>query len=90
MPDISAAGTYTKATAGFAGLEATPANRAFMFAGSSLGDSCVVKYIDDTGTAQLLENGTVTALPYAFKETANLDFVVVVTGSPDFNLTITS
>jgi len=88
MPNIAAAGTYTKATAGFGALAATPARRVFKFAGSSLGDSCLLKYVDDAGELQTFEDGTITALPYNFELIDNVECKIVVTGTPNFNVTI--
>lgn len=89
MPDISASGTYTKAEGGsFARLAANRAVRQLLFAGTSVGTTCEVKYTDDEGTDRTLENGTITALPTSIEVDMNIDLKVVVTGSPDFNLTV--
>lgn len=90
MPNITAAGTYDETTTGFGGLRATNGKRIFHFSGSSLGTACTVKYIDDTGTAAAFANGSITTLPYEFELDDNIDCQIVVTGSPNFNVTITS
>jgi len=89
MPDISVAGTYTKAEGGtFARLEANRSVRQLLFAGTTVGTTCEVKYTDDEGTDRTLENGTITALPTSIEVDMNTDLKVVTTGSPDFNLTV--
>jgi hypothetical protein len=89
MPDISAAGTVSKTGDKSAALlAATPTTRQLLFAGTSVGTTCEVKYTDDEGTDRTLENGTITALPTSVQVEMNADLKVVTTGSPDFNLTV--
>lgn len=88
MPDVSAAGTYTKISANCVGLGATPHKRAILFSGSSVGDSCVVQYTDDGGTDRAFENGTISTLPTSITIEANIDVEVVFTGTPDCNFTV--
>ena len=90
MPNITAAGTYDKTTTGFGGLRATAGKRIFHFNGSSLGTACTVKYLNDQASATAFANGAITTLPYEFELDDNIDCQIVVTGSPNFNVTITS
>jgi len=91
MPNISAAGTYTKASAGCVKLQATNAQRTLLFAGTSLGASCTVQYTDDAGVDRDIPNGSITVLPTALMVTAaDVDLKIVVTGSPSFNVTISA
>jgi len=88
MPDISAAGTVDKSNGGFGQLGAVRATRQLLFAGTSVGTTCEVKYTDDEGADRTLENGTITALPTSIQVEINADLKVVTTGSPNFNLTV--
>ena len=87
MPNITAAGTYTKDTPGFEMLRSTSSQRAFLFGGSSYGSSCTIGYLDDTGTAQVFGNGSITE-NVSKKIPANINIQIVVAGSPNFNLTV--
>lgn len=89
MPDISAAGTVDKTGDKSAALlAATPAVRQLLFAGTTIGTTCEVKYTDDEGTDRTLENGTISTLPTSVQVEMNADLKVVTTGSPDLNLTV--
>lgn len=88
MPDISAAGTYTKNTARFSGLKATPKPRVLSFNKvTNIGNPCIVQARNDENELFTIEDGLITSatdLPVML----NLDLEVDVQGSPDFNLTI--
>jgi hypothetical protein len=88
MPDVSAAGTYTKDSPGCIGLGATPHERAILFAGSTVGSSCLVQYTDDGGTDRTFSNGTISTLPASITVKANIAVKVVFTGTPDCNFTV--
>lgn len=88
MPNITAAGTYTADMAGFGFLRASASPRKILFAGSSIGTAVEIKYTDDSGTDRTLENGAVTTLPTSMSlQELPLDLKIVVTGSPNFNVT---
>ena len=55
MPNITAAGTYTKNSAGFELLEATFKKRIIMWGATSVGNSITFKWVDDQGTARGLQ-----------------------------------
>lgn len=89
MPDISVAGTVDKTGDKSAALlAATPAVRQLLFAGTTIGTTCEVKYTDDEGVDRVLENGTIGSLPTSIEVEMNADLKVVTTGSPDLNLTV--
>lgn len=89
MPDITVAGTVDKTGSKSAALlAATPAVRQLLFAGSSVGTTCEIKYTDDEGADRVVENGTITALPTSIEVEMNADLKVVTTGSPNLNLTV--
>lgn len=88
MPNIAAAGTYTGDMAGFEFLKASASPRKILFAGSSIGTSVYLQYTDDTGTDRTLENGSVTTLPTSLAiDSLPMNLKMVVTGSPNFNVT---
>jgi hypothetical protein len=94
MPNITAAGTYTKDSAGFAFLAwpsqrtASEEEKVLLFAGSTIGSSCVVQYIDDQGTGQTFANGTISELPASVSiKPIRRDIQIVTTGTPSFNVT---
>ena len=88
MPNIAAAGTYTGDMAGFEFLKASASPRKILFAGASIGTAVEIKYTDDSGTDRTLENGAVTTLPTSMSlQELPLDLKIVVTGSPNFNVT---
>lgn len=88
MPDITAAGTYTKDDAGLSALAANQRPREVRLSGNSFGDSCSFRFLDSNNVPRDLEGGTVTSLPYSrfFDTISELD--VVFTGTPDCNLDI--
>lgn len=88
MPNITAAGTYTKDSVGFENLKATNKPRQIMI-GGTLGTSLTINYVDDKGTARPLENGTVT-IPYSKEININADLELVSVGTPNLNVTIRS
>lgn len=88
MPNITQSGTYTKNTANCADLEYRGKTRTLLFAGTSLGTTCVIQYTDDSGTDRTIAGGTITTLPTSVEVKAPVDLKVVVTGSPNFNVTI--
>lgn len=88
MPNITTAATFTKDTAGFGNLKASPRSRVFLFAGSSVGSSTVIQYTDDTGTARTLSDGDITDLPTSIQVDCPGDLQIVTTGTPDFNVTV--
>lgn len=88
MPAITSSGTYDKSTTGLEGLGATSAPRKFLFAGSTLGATCEVQYIDDAGTGRTLEGGQILDIPTSISVALNANLQVVVTGTPNFNLTL--
>ena len=90
MPNITVADTYTKDHAGFGFLKASEEPRRLLFAGSSLGSSVTIKYKDDVGVFQIPENATVTTLPDDILISISKDLQIVVTGSPNFNVTFAS
>ena len=88
MPDITAAGTYTKDTPGFEFLKASPRPRTFLFAGAAPGDAISIQYTDDMAMDHEIENGNSTAVPWSpYIRRANTDLKIVVTGTPNFNVT---
>ena len=93
MPNITAAGTYTKRSPGFEFLGGSAAYRndyiTLLFAGTTLPTTLEVQYTDDTGTARTFANGAVTALPTSITiENVGRPIQIVATGgSPDFNVT---
>lgn len=94
MPNITSAGTFTKSSAGFAFLAWPDKNtskeheRVILFAGSTVGTSCLVQYIDDEGVARTLEDGTISTLPDSVVVAPiRKDLQIVVTGTPSFNVT---
>lgn len=88
MPIIDSAGTFTHTTAGYESLAATDATRTLLFGTGTLGSSCVVQYLDEEGTAHTFSNGTILSLPAELEVSTNINLQIVVTGSPDFPLTI--
>ena len=88
MPNVTAEGTYNKLSAGCIGLTATPHKRSILFAGSSIGSTCVVQYEDDGGTDRTFEGGDITELPSSITIEANIDVKIVFTGTPNCNFTV--
>lgn len=86
MPDITAAGTYTKTSPGFESLAASARKRELLFAGTLA--TTQVKYIDDKGTAQDLPSGSITTDPTGLFVSTSAELQIVVSGSPDFNVSI--
>ena len=88
MPDITEAGTYTRKSPGFKFLRRTNSKRVLLFGGNSLGSSVSIQYTDDRGTDRTIENGEVSLLPKSVcLDSLNADLKIVVTGTPDFNVT---
>lgn len=88
MPDVTQAGTYTKDDPGFEFLSGSFVAKVILFAGNSLGDSCELQYIDDEDTPRTPENGQVLYLPRSVNiGWMRRDLQLVVTGTPDFNVT---
>lgn len=88
MPNITAAGTYTGDMAGFDFLKGSASPRSLLFAGTTIGTALSIQYTDDTGTDQTLENGSITTLPTSITiDSLPLSLKLVVTGSPNFNVT---
>ena len=88
MPDVSTADTFDKYDDGFGFLKSQGGrDRVLLFAGTSIGSSCLVKYIDDEGNAQTIEDGDITSLPASLLvQKLAKDLQIVTTGSPDFNV----
>ena len=87
MPNITSAGTYTQSNPGFNGLRSTNSTKDLIFAGTAIATT-TVEYQDDTGSWHTTVDGSISALPTTLTVNANVPLRVVVTGSPDFNLTI--
>jgi hypothetical protein len=94
MPNITVAGTYTKASTGFNFLSGTqnqsgaPNDQVLLFAGTSLGTSVAVQYIDDQGVARTFKDGDITFLPTSLRiGPLEVDLQIVAVGSPNFNVT---
>jgi hypothetical protein len=83
MPNITAAGTYTKDTSGFSFLTSSGgSSRTLLIDGDSSVD-IKLKYTDDAGTDRTLENGTITSLPKSIEiGVLAKDLKIVVGGSP--------
>ena len=88
MPVITAAGTYTKNTPGFEFLGGSREVRTILIAGATLPTTLEIKYDDDEGVEQLLEGGTITALPTSKKidRLKRAVKIVVTGGSPNFSI----
>lgn len=94
MPNITAAGTYSKLTPGFEFLSwgmlqrQGPRSQILLFSDGEPGTSCLIQYVDDEGVARTLENGAIKKLPQSIDVSGlQLDLQIVVTGNPNFNLT---
>lgn len=94
MPNITAAGTYTKNSPGFEFLSWSmlqtkgPRSQVLLFSDGSPGASCLIQYIDDQGVARTLENGSIRRLPQSLDVSGlQRDLQIVVTGTPNFNIT---
>lgn len=86
MPTITSTGTYTKDTAGnFDFLARSDRPRLLRFSGSSV--ACSIQTKDDTGTFAEEDNGSITTLPDSALLVTNAELNLVVTGSPNFNVT---
>ncbi len=88
MPRITAADTYNADSgAGFAKLK-SPRFRNLLFAGTSIGTQVLVQYKTDENTFETYQGGTITEVPWSIEVRSKAELQLVVTGSPDFNLTI--
>lgn len=87
MPDITSAGTYTKAEIpGFAELYGR-GKRILKLSGSSI--SAVLQAKTDTGGVfAAYSNGSITSLPTEVVVNDMAELQLVVTGSPNFNITV--
>jgi hypothetical protein len=87
MPNITAAGTYGKNSAGLDQL-GSPRKRRLYFGGTTVGTQALVQYKNDAGVFQTAENGTITECPKSIIFDGNKELQVVFSGSPNCNLTI--
>ncbi len=86
MPNITATGTYTKESPGCDFLGPTRRSPVLLFAGTSA--AVDIQYKDDAEVWQTLENGAISTLPSSWwAEGIKRELRLVVTGTPDFNVT---
>lgn len=94
MPNITTAGTFTKDSTGFAFLSYKDPDsgeayeRVLAFSGTTLGTGCSIQFTDDTGTKHTIPSGSISELPTWLRiAPVNFDLQIVVTGTPNFNVT---
>ncbi len=90
MPNVAAAGTYTKDTPGWEFLAKSAAYRndymTLLFAGT-MPTTIQVQYVDDVGTDRAIQDGDITALPATLSiPNFGRELKVVVTGTAAFNV----
>ena len=88
MPQVNSAGTYTKTSQGFSGLSGTNTKRVLKFSGASV--SATIEYAKPDGTFAAYSNGGVSAVPTEVTVNDGAELRLVVTGTPDFFLTVSN
>lgn len=87
MPEITAAGTYTKDN--IPGFASARGRRVIKFSGSTIAASLQAR-TDNDSTFATYSNGSITTLPTEVVVNDLAELQLVVTGTPNFNITVSA